>query len=112
MSPLIRLFLLVVISLPAHAAQVWTLEATDWARPRHGEWLVAHPPLLEAVQSLQQQPHSTLRLRYPGGDEGQLWVGELQAWLVALGLESERIEVLPGGSSVGTIQLEVITDLR
>ncbi len=109
MSILSRLFLLLLIVSPVSAETVWTLEAADWARPRHGEWLASHPPLLAAIDTLQQTPHSRLQLRYPGGDEGALWVGELQAWLVALGLESERIETLPGSSAEGAILLEVVT---
>ncbi len=103
-----RLFLLLVIALPVSAETVWTLTAAEWARPRHGEWLVAHPALSAALDKLQQSPHNRLRLRYPGGDEGVLWAEELQAWLVALGLESERIEKLPGSGGEAAIQLEVI----
>ena len=107
MSILSRLFLLFVVSSPVCAETVWTLDAADWARPRHGEWLASHPPLVAAIDKFQQTPHSVLQLRYPGGDEGSLWVGELQAWLVALGLESERIETLPGSGAEAVIQLEV-----
>ena len=105
---LTRLFLLLVIALPLHAETAWTVTSAEWAQPRHGEWLVAHPALSAALNTLQQSPHSVLRLRYPGGDEGVLWAEELQAWLVALGLESERIEKLPGSGGEAAIQLEVI----
>ena len=109
MSKTNRLIFLLCLTLPLPAWAGWTLDAADWARPRHGEWLVAHPPLVSAIEALQRQPDSVLQLRYPGGDEGQLWVGELQAWLVALGLESDRIESLPGSGAEGAIQLEVVT---
>jgi hypothetical protein len=109
MPMLSRLFLLLLVAPPLSAETVWTLDGNDWARPRHGEWLAAHPPLVAAIDTLQQTPHSILQLRYPGGDEGALWVGELQAWLIALGLESDRIEILPGSSVDGAIQLEVVT---
>jgi hypothetical protein len=112
MSMLSRLLLLLLVAAPVSAAEVWTLAAADWARPRYGEWLASHPPLVAAIEALQQSPHSVLQLRYPGGDEGALWVGELQAWLVALGLESERIEALPGSSAGDAIQLEVIAGPR
>jgi hypothetical protein len=107
-----RLLLLLLVSSPLCAETVWTLDAADWARPRHGDWLASHPPLVAAIEKLQQSPQSVLQLRYPGGDEGALWVGELQAWLVALGLESERIETLPGSSAGDAIQLEVIAVSR
>ncbi len=106
---IIRLFLLLAMALPVSAETVWTLSASDWARPRHGEWLVTHPSLHAAINDLQQSPQSLLQLRYPGGDEGVLWVEELQAWLVALGVESTRIEVLPGSGNEAVIQIEVVT---
>ncbi|MEN8168794.1 MAG: hypothetical protein ABFS08_01050 [Pseudomonadota bacterium] len=109
MSMIIRLFLLLVVAMPVSAETTWALSAADWARPRHGEWLAAHPSLLAALDKLQQSPQSVLQLRYPGGDDGVLWVEELQAWLVALGLESERIETLPGSGGKAVIQLEVVT---
>lgn len=108
MPKLIRLFLLLLLSATLHAAEVWELDAADWARPRHGEWLVEHPALNEALASMQQSENGRLLIRYPGGDEGALWGGELQAWLVALGLESERIELLPGSAGANIIQLEVV----
>ena len=108
MSMLARLLLLLMIATPVYAETDWTLSAADWARPRHGEWLSAHPSLAGALEALQQSPQSRLQLRYPGGDEGVLWVEELQAWLVALGLESERIDKLPGSGGEAAIQLEVI----
>lgn len=112
MSMLNRLLFLLVIAIPLSAEAVWTLHASDWARPRHGEWLINHPPLQEAVIALQHSPQSRLQLRYPGGDEGMLWVEELHAWLVALGVESTRIEVLPGSGEEAAIQIEVVTAVK
>lgn len=108
MSKFFQLILLLIVALPLRAETVWELSAADWARPRHGEWLVEQPALSAAIERLQQSPQSVLQLRYPGGDEGVLWVEELQAWLVALGLESERIVTLPGSGAEQAIQLEVI----
>lgn len=104
-----RLFLLsLVVAPPLSAETAWTLSAADWARPRHGEWLASHPSLAAAIGELQNSPNSVMQLRYPGGDEGTLWVGELEAWLIALGLDSDHIEVLPGSGAAGEIQLEVV----
>lgn len=112
MSLISRLFLLLSIALPVSAETVWTLDSTDWARPRHGEWLASHPPLVAVIDKLQHTPHGVLQLRYPGGDQGALWAGELRAWLVALGVESDRIETLSGSAVAGAIQLEVVTGSR
>lgn len=103
-----RLFLLFLVTMPVSAEVMGTLSAAEWARPRHGEWLSAHPTLVAVMEQLQQSPQSVVQLRYPGGDDGVLWAEELQAWLVALGLESERIETLPGSGDNSVIQLEVV----
>jgi hypothetical protein len=109
MTILQRLILLLLVAQPVAAQTVWQLDAADWSRPRHGEWLAGHPPLVAAIDALQQSPDAVLQIRYPGGDEGVLWAEELQAWLVALGLESNRIETLPGSAAADAIQLEVVT---
>jgi len=91
----------------AVAGETWQLPAAEWAQPRHGEWLVRQPALAAAVNALQQQPEAHLLIRYPGGDEGVLWADELQAWLVALGVASRRIEQIPGSGAADRIELEV-----
>jgi len=99
--------LLPLASPVALADGLWQLSALEWAQPRHGEWLVRQPALAGAVAALQQQPGARLLIRYPGGDEGVLWAEELQAWLVALGIGSNRIERIPGSGAADRIQLEV-----
>lgn len=90
------------------AGESWEISALEWARPRHGDWLVRQPALAAAVERLQQAPTSRLQLRYPGGDEGVLWSEELQSWLVALGVESDRIERIPGSGAADRIQIRVV----
>lgn len=107
--PRIFLFLL-LLTLPytVYGEASWEISAQEWAQPRHGEWLISHPALSGAVDQLQRNPQSRLQVRYPGGDEGVLWAQELQSWLVALGLGSERIELVPGSSKADRIQLKVV----
>ncbi|HEX9803676.1 MAG TPA: hypothetical protein VGB35_10480 [Gammaproteobacteria bacterium] len=99
--------LLLLSPFPATSEESWQITALEWARPRHGEWLVRQPALSEAIGQMQQQPQARLQIRYPGGDEGVLWAEELQAWLVALGLASNRIERVPGSSEAATISLVI-----
>jgi len=79
--------------------------AADWARPRTGEALLQHPALVQVMSKLHDGQH--VQLVYPGGDEGSLWVHELQAWLVSLGLSSQRIELLPGSQRLDAIELHI-----
>lgn len=105
-----HIFVLLLILSPAFEAfgESWDISAVEWARPRHGDWLVRQPAMVAAIDQLQQTPASRLQIRYPGGDEGVLWAEELQSWLVALGVESDRIERIPGSGAADRIQLRII----
>lgn len=105
------LFLLLALGLatPSFAGDTpLHITAGEWARPRAGIDLVRFPELAAAVRGLLASPDSSLAIRYPGGDEGSLWAGELRAWLVALGIPSVRIELVPGSSLPGQLDLQLV----
>ncbi len=102
--PLIILSL--VMALPVSAVTV-ELSAEAWARPHSGMSLTEWPELQSVVQALDVQPGSRLKIHYPGGEEGAQWAYELRAWLIALGVSGQRIELLPGGMSDPGLRLEV-----
>ncbi len=77
--------------------------------PRSAAYLLKLPPLAQAVSQLRVHPDAHLLIHYPGGDEGTLWVNELQSWLVALGVSSELMELIPGSSKQTVIEIEVIS---
>lgn len=108
-----RLLWLIFFGLAASAAwaggQVWSLSADTWARPRDGLAVATMAPLPEVIAALSARPDSRLLIRYPGGEEGQMWAYELRAWLVSLGLPSARQELLPGSGDAGRIELELRT---
>lgn len=89
--------------------QLFELSAEQWARPRQGEVLVAYPSLRAALAAFDAAPRALLQIRYPGGEEGSLWAGELRDWLVALGVPSSRIQVQPGTRKPEYIELVVDT---
>lgn len=104
----VLLLLLLQAAAAAHAGDVaGYITAAEWAQPRSGEALLRHPALLHAVQQLQENDRALLEVRYPGGDSGSLWARELQAWLVALGVESARIRLVPGSESADQLQLRI-----
>ena len=105
-----RLFLLLfsVTAAAAYAGDAPTyVTAAEWAQPRSGESLLRHPALMQAVERLQANGNGVLEIRYPGGDSGSLWARELQAWLVALGVESARIRLVPGSEAADQLQLRI-----
>ena len=99
--------LLLIVSPVASAVEI--LHANEWAIPKQAETILAMPAISKSMQIIQNSPSNTLRIRYPGGDEGTLWANELRSWLIALGLSSNRIDVVPGSASASTIELEVLT---
>lgn len=82
----------------AYAAEqtVMVIGAEFWATPRHAEQVLAQAPLKAAVQQLWVEPDASLVLHYPAGESGELWGLELQAWLVSLGVASDRVALRAG----------------
>lgn len=91
----------------AAAAPGHAIIAEEWAHPRSGEGLSQMESLRDAVREWMDHPDGTLVIRYPGGEEGGLWAGELRAWLVALGVDSRHIELWPGNERPDAVELEV-----
>ncbi len=77
------------------SAEQWNAQEKS---PRSGKTLVTLPGLLAVMQSVVQQPGSGVALHYPEDERGEVWVEELRDWLVALGLSSSRIQLIPGSS--------------
>ncbi len=104
---MLRVLLLAAVwQVQASAAEPLFVTAVEWAQPRTGAALLQYPALAQVMTQLQDGQR--LELHYPGGDEGSLWVRELQAWLVALGLSSQRIDLLPGSQRADAIELRVV----
>ncbi|WP_303901927.1 hypothetical protein [Thiohalomonas denitrificans] len=102
------IFLLSLIALWTSAvANPQAITAEEWAQPRNGEALLNHSALSNAVSSILDDPDARLQIRYPGGDEGNVWALEVRAWLVALGIASDRIELVPGSSAPDLVELQI-----
>lgn len=69
-----------------------------WSVPRHASQILQQPPLVEAVRILGQKTGARLILVHPAGETGEVWGQELRLWLVALGLESDRILLRAGAA--------------
>ncbi|KAA3629708.1 MAG: hypothetical protein DWQ09_05595 [Proteobacteria bacterium] len=85
----------------------YLLSAEEWSRPRSGESLRELPALKAAIGDYTRQPRSNIIVRYPGGEEGVIWVQELRSWLIALGVPSRRIVVLAGSGQHDALDLRV-----
>lgn len=74
----------------------WIISADEWVRPRDGARVAGLAPLRDSVAKWMREPDQRLVIRYPGGEEGVLWADELRDWLVALGVPSAQVELMPG----------------
>jgi len=108
MRGIVFYFILLFGCTQAAGQSVYLLSAAEWAGPRSGERILQMDGVRPAVLEVLGSSAYRLRLRYPGGDEGRIWVEELRSWLWALGLAPERIELRPGSSTKDVIELEVL----
>ncbi|GAB4359736.1 MAG: hypothetical protein Kow006_29060 [Gammaproteobacteria bacterium] len=99
--------ILLLFPLPLLADGAYQLTAEEWSRPRQGASVVELPALHAVLREFQRQPESRIVIRYPGGEEGVLWVEELRSWMVALGVPSSRIVLQPGSSRQDALDLRV-----
>lgn len=104
------LFLSILLNAQFTQAQadVFTLNADEWARPRSGDTIVKFKPLVQMLDAWSRHAGAAIEVRYPGGDEGSLWAQELSDWLVALGVPAKSIRTTPGSARVDEINLIVI----
>ena len=85
----------------------WTLSAEQWARPRSGATVAAMMPLAEVVAMLGSTEEGRLLIRHADDEAGGLWAYELRSWLVALGIPAQRIQLMTGGGSDATLELQI-----
>jgi len=100
---------LLALSGLAYAAPVYILNIAQWSGPKDGARVLQMDGVGAAVRDMDNHPEGRLLLRYPGGDEGSLWVEELRSWLLALGVEPGRIELRPGSPTPDVIEMEVLS---
>jgi len=84
------------------------LLAEQWEVSRSGEALVNVPVINKIIKQWSLKPDQKIELHYPGGEEGELWVGELRDWLVSLGIPSSNISTVPGSGVEDVIRLHVV----
>lgn len=102
--------LLLAVTLPAAARErTYALGLELWVRPREGAELVRFPELAGAVRDWAGHPGARIQIRFPGGEEGDLWASELCDWLVALGVPSSALETQAGSSQGDRIELIVVS---
>ncbi len=107
----IRTFIILLAMMSvaeSRAAERLYLSGAEWSKPRSGSMVIALPAVNHAVRELIGRPTAVLTLYYPGGDVGAYWAEELRGWLIALGISSDRIDMVPGSGEADMIAIEVV----
>ncbi len=99
---------LLLSPVPVLAGAGNELTAEQWELSRRGERLVQLPVLRNAINSWSRAEKHIIELQYPGGEEGELWANELRDWLVALGVASRSLVLVPGSGKDGIIRLQLV----
>ena len=89
------------------SAQTIELSPEFWLAPRSGQAVRDNPQLQATVAAYLQSPQARLRLHYQKRDESTAQAEELRGWLIALGIEADRID-LEEDNTVDPIKLEVM----
>lgn len=102
----------VIITLFAASVSASSIEAViqaeQWELSRSGDHLLATEDIASVVKGWSADDKQKIELQYPGGEEGELWVYQVMDWLVALGVPSSNLVVVPGSGKDDVIRLRVI----
>lgn len=97
-------------ALVAAQAQGVAVVSDLWDRPRTARAVLAEPAVRQAVAAWISQAPARLSIHHAPGQEAPVQAEELRAWLIALGIEAERV-TLRGDLRIGEpLRLEVSKD--
>ena len=101
--------LIVTAAASCESLSAELITAEDWSHPRNGVFVARLGAVAAAVDQMTVRPNRKLLIRYPDGEAGVRWAQELRAWLVAMGISSNRIDIVPGSapSSISDDALEL-----
>lgn len=94
---------IVLLALPAQAAD---LAPELWDRPRSAQAVMAQPAVRQAVAAYQASSAARIVIIHGPRQEAQLQAEELRAWLVALAVDSARLQ-LRADPMAAVLRLEV-----
>lgn len=99
--------MLLSLAAPCVAAAERAVPADAWASPRSGQAMLGLEALRATVREWMRAGPAHIRIHHPGGETGSLWAAELRDWVVALGVPSSRVRLVPGGSTPDAVTLTV-----
>lgn len=98
--------MLFVLGLLPGTAESLSLAAAEWAPPRRAEALAARKPLGDFLRVLDRGDAGVLRIRHAGGELDSRFAEQLRDALVALGVPTARIHLVPAAADADRLILE------
>lgn len=85
----------------------WVLKEEQWDLVKQGKQLLTMPVMQQVVDAWSLQQGQVIELRYPGGEEGELWVEELKDWLISLAIPSKYLFSVAGSGKADVIIIKI-----
>ena len=104
---MMNLAMLFVLGSLSGAVETLALPVRDWSMPVRAESLVQDRPLADFLHAFDRHPGKLLLIRHAGGDTETVRAEALREALVALGLPSTRIRLIPAAAPAGQLILEI-----
>lgn len=82
------------LSAQGALAQTFIVPAELWLAPRQGQTVRDNPQLNQAFAVYFQLAQPRVRLHHHKRDESSAQAEELRGWLIALGIDASRIELI------------------
>ena len=88
--------------------QQWKLTEEQWDLVKQGEQVLDLAVLKQPLDAWSSQSNMAVELRYPGGEEGELWVEELKDWLISLAIPSKYLFAVAGSGEADVIIIKIV----
>jgi len=102
---LLPLVFFLVFSGVSKAGSDVVVSSEQWSRISTAEEFMSIAGLRELITGFNQQAQSILNIHYQGGENGLLWAQQFQNRLVALGIDSKRIQLVQGVPDSSTLRV-------
>ena len=85
----------------------WRMTEEQWDLIKQAEQLLLMPVMQQVTETWSVQQGSGIELRYPGGEEGELWVEELMNSLISLAIPSQYLFAVPSSGEADVIIIKI-----
>ncbi len=85
-----------------------TIARADWQRHAAEGRLLELDGVRELLSRFEEAEGNAVTVRYPGGDAGSAWAVEFRDRLVAWGIPSAYVEMLPGSGGLDILHVSLV----